>query len=1072
MPVLIRLASALNVRPDEVRLVALLLLHSFFVGVNRVFILAVSTSAFLTEFDAATLPYVYIFTALANSLFGILYGALSRRLSFTRLLVVNLAIQLIAVLGFWLIFNLTTAQWPALVFMILVELLWLLTSLEFWPLAARIFTLQQGKRLFGLIGIGDTVAAMIGGFAVPTLVIFMGTYNLLLLAAGGSAASLLIIVAITRQFRARIEAIDSSSPHETTYGSQSAPRRTRYVTLIFAVTAIGTIAYYFLDNAFYGLTELQYTDSEMLAGFFGIYFAVVALVQLTAQSFLSAWMVNRFGVITCIVLPPLIVTIMTGLAALSGLIAGAAAITFVLMAIVRLVDYILRASLSNSTTMTIYQSLPPLLRVQTQTRVEGLIEPLMTGLAGVLLLLIVDVLGLSSVDVIVLSVVVLLLWTLFSFLLSREYPKALVLALSKRRLGKDKFTLQGQAVVSFIQARLAGSSAAESLYMLNLLGETDLQALKIMLPGLLNHNDAAVRVEVLRYIAQFRLKSTSPVVESLFLTDASSDVRAAALHTMVTLKPESAASRAVPALNAPESPVRRAAIVSLMEVGGDTARRAEQSLLTLLDAQEPEQRSLAAHILGELGDSDFYRLLLRLLHDDNLDVRRAALMAAHNLADSRLWPSVIENLAVKKVRSDAFAALSSADTSVFPLFAQVLDEARHEIESGFSARVPLARLVTRLCGRLGAVSVLVEHIDFPDAAVRDQALSALANNRYQTPEKSVIEERIVQEICDNLWYLQGWTLLAADDLVAAALTQIVSQTRRRLFWLAACIYDSQIMLRALNDYFADSEEQRSYALEVLHIHLSRDLKPLVITFLDDGQLRRNLGDLMTACGQEFLERDEWVRQLLNDSGTLVWLKVCTLYGIGRRGAVDLLPLVESVLTDNRIVVRETAEWVIEQLHGRSSGGKKMLLTVEKVLLLKSVSLFSHIPDTLLLEIASIVQDEHVQEGETIIYKDDLGDCMYVIVDGRVRVHDGDRTFAQLNNADVFGELALLDAEPRAASVTAMDETYLLRLNQETFYELIADYPEVLRGIIRVLSQRLRESNRRGMSLPENQPALA
>jgi CRP-like cAMP-binding protein len=145
----------------------------------------------------------------------------------------------------------------------------------------------------------------------------------------------------------------------------------------------------------------------------------------------------------------------------------------------------------------------------------------------------------------------------------------------------------------------------------------------------------------------------------------------------------------------------------------------------------------------------------------------------------------------------------------------------------------------------------------------------------------------------------------------------------------------------------------------------------------------------------------------------------------------------------------------------------MLLTIEKMLLLKSVGLFSHVPDPILFEIASIVKDEEVQEGKTIIQKDDLGDCMYIIASGRVRVHDAMQTIAWLGEKDVFGELALLDAEPRNASVTAVEETYLLRLDQSTFYELISDYPEVLRGIIRVLSQRLRETTRRSTMI---QPA--
>ena len=59
------------------------------------------------------------------------------------------------------------------------------------------------------------------------------------------------------------------------------------------------------------------------------------------------------------------------------------------------------------------------------------------------------------------------------------------------------------------------------------------------------------------------------------------------------------------------------------------------------------------------------------------------------------------------------------------------------------------------------------------------------------------------------------------------------------------------------------------------------------------------------------------------------------------------------------------------------------------------------------------------------------------------------------HGDVFGEMAVLDPEPRVASVTAVEDTQLLRLDQEPFYELMEDQIAVAQGIIRVLSAHLR-----------------
>jgi CRP-like cAMP-binding protein len=83
--------------------------------------------------------------------------------------------------------------------------------------------------------------------------------------------------------------------------------------------------------------------------------------------------------------------------------------------------------------------------------------------------------------------------------------------------------------------------------------------------------------------------------------------------------------------------------------------------------------------------------------------------------------------------------------------------------------------------------------------------------------------------------------------------------------------------------------------------------------------------------------------------------------------------------------------------------------------------------------------------------------MYVIVSGTVRVHDGDRTIVHLGDRDVFGELAILDPEPRSMSITAAEPTFLFRLDRDSFYELMADHIEIVKGVLHVICQRLRNA---------------
>lgn len=128
----------------------------------------------------------------------------------------------------------------------------------------------------------------------------------------------------------------------------------------------------------------------------------------------------------------------------------------------------------------------------------------------------------------------------------------------------------------------------------------------------------------------------------------------------------------------------------------------------------------------------------------------------------------------------------------------------------------------------------------------------------------------------------------------------------------------------------------------------------------------------------------------------------------------------------------------------------MLLTIEKVLILKSVNVFASVPKQQLVDIATIVESVEFDAGEVIVNQGDLGTSMFIIVDGSVRFFEGEHDLGTLGARGVFGELSALDPEPRAASVQAVDDCTLLKLEGESLYELMAGNKDVTRGIIRVL----------------------
>src|SRR5918996_1464203 len=120
----------------------------------------------------------------------------------------------------------------------------------------------------------------------------------------------------------------------------------------------------------------------------------------------------------------------------------------------------------------------------------------------------------------------------------------------------------------------------------------------------------------------------------------------------------------------------------------------------------------------------------------------------------------------------------------------------------------------------------------------------------------------------------------------------------------------------------------------------------------------------------------------------------------------------------------------------------MLSTLEKVLFLKSIDLFSQIAGEDLTQVALVATETEHDPGDEVFAEGELSDALYVVLDGKVRVHQGDRVIAELGERDCFGEMGILDPAPRRATVTAATDTRLLRIGREDFQEILADKPQI------------------------------
>ena len=135
-----------------------------------------------------------------------------------------------------------------------------------------------------------------------------------------------------------------------------------------------------------------------------------------------------------------------------------------------------------------------------------------------------------------------------------------------------------------------------------------------------------------------------------------------------------------------------------------------------------------------------------------------------------------------------------------------------------------------------------------------------------------------------------------------------------------------------------------------------------------------------------------------------------------------------------------------------------LTTMEKITFLKGSEFFAALPLEELFHIALSMEEESFKPGTTVIEEGTAGDKMYIVVNGRLEVkREGGQRVAVLGEEQVFGDMALLDDEPRSASVIALEEVHLLSLQRSSLERILRRYASISFNMMRILSRRLRAS---------------
>ncbi len=1027
-------SAALGIRPGEGHLVGLLLLLSFCVGTAKVFTMTASNTLFLAYFDAGSLPYAYITTAVVVPLVGLVMLRVEARAPFVSRVIGTLVFLAVTQVALRLLVAVAPGKVPSLGLMIWFEVEWVLTNIIFYGAMGRLLTVRQLKRLFGLVTVGEVLAMMLGGFLIQFILKILTTPDLLLFAAAAHVVGLTTFITILRRYRARLMETSADGQGKSSGAPQTKTKKHRgeYTWLIYAVIVFAFFSYYVIDNAFYERAQIRFPESQQLASFLGQFFAVFGLLNLVIKTFVSGQWLARFGIFGSLAATPFFVGISASGVIVAGLFFSLPMLVFWLMMVTKLLERVAVDSLYRPGYVALFQPLEAAERSRVQTKAETMVSQLAGGVAGGVLLMLNKVLHFTAVELCIVGVVVCALWIAASALAARGYQSAVADALTRRGLKGTDLSLEDPTTLKILVRRLSSNHPVEVTYCLDLLEEARYPGLPKRLRELIDHEDTDVRVAV--YAKIEALASPSFIVDLIPRLDVeeSPEGRTRLLRAIAASDENIAFDLLLPFCDDERPEMRLGALVGLLRYCGlEGAVAAGSQLLEMQNSSSGADRRFAARILGEIEVRTFYRGLLPLLEDEAMDVRREAIRAAGHLGNPRLWPLVIADLGDLTLRPVAVRALLRASESALPSMEEAYTDLTRKAD-----RSRLVRMYGRIRGRR-ATALLKDKLDVDDLDLRKDVLFALHQCGFHLrPGDSTDLNKLLHE---ELRYATRVLSARLDmgegeetKMLCLALDDELTKIRERAFFLLSFRYSARTMLEIWENFRHGSVNRKAFAVELFDNTVDREHKVLLLPLLEELSAEERLRSLEAVFPHEAVRVDRRVEEIACNEGRWrnEWLRACAEHSRGEG--------------------RDTEEFS----------------TVEKVEVLREVSIFSELPGEVISEIAARVEDLTLETGEPFIHQGEMGTAMFVVAKGRVRIHSRERTEAELGAGDIVGELAALSSQPRTASVMSIDRAHLFKLGQTTLYEVMGDRIEVARGICTVLCQRLRTALAEGKGVAD------
>jgi len=140
--------------------------------------------------------------------------------------------------------------------------------------------------------------------------------------------------------------------------------------------------------------------------------------------------------------------------------------------------------------------------------------------------------------------------------------------------------------------------------------------------------------------------------------------------------------------------------------------------------------------------------------------------------------------------------------------------------------------------------------------------------------------------------------------------------------------------------------------------------------------------------------------------------------------------------------------------GKSDSLVRKLTTIQKIDKLGKVDIFSQLGPNELLLLSNQCAEEEFPAGKMIFHEGDPAQEIYILLEGSVELTHGGGQLSLVREGESFGTLSVLGEQPRLFTAIAVETSICLKIDRDSFWDILEDYPVICQGIFKILAQRV------------------